>query len=196
MLFTIVHPYTVKIDAGNLHDAMRAFVKTYYHLKINDLIVKDYARHYQANLKYFNTPAGKRQVGINFAPYGGLVNPGPLLTGNVLNYNPYPVVPAMAVRTPIVAQVVYGDDDGKTQPTAPVKATSGTTTTSGTTVKRNFYMVSPVASPVLPTVPTAGPLSPFATRLVGTPVSPVMAPMVLSPVSPAISLFGQRIALP
>jgi hypothetical protein len=57
-------------------------------------------------------------------------------------------------------------------------------------------LVTPIASPVLPSIPTAGPISPFAQRLVAHPLGLVPSPMVLSPISPAISLFGQRIAFP
>lgn len=175
-LFTVVSPYTVKIDAGNLHDAMKSFAKQYYHLKINDFIIKDYMNHYKANLKYFKND-GRTRIGINVNPWTGPIVPGPLISQNVLHYTP-----------PIVTRVVREKEDDKKELEPKGKEEE---------VTRKFYAISPIASPVLPSVPVAGPLSPFNQRLVARPMSPSI-PMAHSPtfsmgaISPPM-LFGNRI---
>jgi len=181
-LFTVVSPYTVKIDAGNLHDAMKSFVKQYYHLKINDFIVKDYMNHYKANLKYFNRD-GRRRVGISINPWTGPIVPGPLISQNVLHYTP-----------PMIARVVREKDEDDDKKEAKPKDSSSKKDDDEEVVRR-FYAVSPVASPVLPALPVAGPLSPFNTKMVARPVTPVLSPTFsLGPITPP-TLFGQRVAM-
>ena len=185
-LFTVVSPYTVKIDAGNLHDAMKSFAKQYYHHKINEFIVKDYTRHYKANLKY-SSMGGRRRIGININPWMGPVVPGPIISQNVLHYTP-----------PIVTRVVKESDDDK------VELKPKTTETKDKEdkedkeeVTRRFYAVSPVASPMLPSVPIAGPLGAFNQRLVARPIAGMAMPLAGSmtgmpmagmPMSPTYSM--------
>lgn len=192
MLYTIVSPYTVKINAGNLHDAMKSFVKNYYDLKVNELIVKDYNSHYRTNLKYF-LDNGHRRVGLSFSPFHGPVVQGPLLTGNVLNYYP-------AISTLIITQVVDDDKEGKVELKEKPIGTDTNKDEKDSTVTRRLMAVSPVASPSLPSVPTAGPLFPFRQSLVASPVGiaapvvPVVSPTFsMGAVSPTITLFGHQI---
>lgn len=207
----LVSPFTVKINADNLHDAMKAFVKNYYNLKLNEMIVKDHMRHYKATAQYFKQN-GHRRVGMNFVPYTGVVNYGPPLTGPLIQNG------ILHVRKQPVFRITRDDDKKDFKPLTPKPVPDAKDgektddTKDGETVERKLVVVTPTYAPKLPPVPVAGPLYPFATenvvREVGAVASPVLGvaspgvgvvsptlgfgSKVLSPVSPVL-LFGQRI---
>ena len=67
-IFQVVSPYLVSLNANDLNSAVKQFAKTYYHMKINNIIIKDQIRNYRANLKYFKAH-GRPRVGIRMHPY-------------------------------------------------------------------------------------------------------------------------------
>ena len=67
-VFNVVSPYLVSLNANDLTSAVKQFAKTYYHMKINEIIIKDQIRNYRANLKYFKEH-GKPRVGIRMFPH-------------------------------------------------------------------------------------------------------------------------------
>lgn len=67
-VYNIVSPYTVSLNSTDLTSAVKQFAKTYYHMKINEIIIKDQIRNYRANLKYFKDN-GRPRVGIRMFPH-------------------------------------------------------------------------------------------------------------------------------
>lgn len=67
-IYTVVSPYLVSLNASDLTSAVKQFAKTYYHMKINEIIIKDQIKNYRANLKYFKEH-GHPRVGIRMFPY-------------------------------------------------------------------------------------------------------------------------------
>lgn len=66
-LYTVISPYLVNLNANDLTSAVKQFAKTYYHMKINEIIIKDQIKNYRATLKYFNN--GSPRVGIRMFPH-------------------------------------------------------------------------------------------------------------------------------
>lgn len=67
-IFNVVSPYLVSLNANDLTSAVKQFAKTYYHMKINEIIIKDQMKNYRANLQYFKNQ-GKPRVGIRMFPH-------------------------------------------------------------------------------------------------------------------------------
>ena len=67
-LFSVVQPYFASINASDLTSAVKQFAKTYYHMKINEIIIKDHIKNYRATLKYFKDH-GHPRVGIRMFPH-------------------------------------------------------------------------------------------------------------------------------
>lgn len=67
-VYTVVSPYLVNLNANDLTSAVKQFAKTYYHMKINEIIIKDRIKNYRANLKYYKEH-GRPRVGIRMFPY-------------------------------------------------------------------------------------------------------------------------------
>ena len=67
-VYTVVSPYLVNLDASDLTTAVKQFAKTYYHMKINEIIIKDQIKNYRATLKYFKDNGAPR-VGIRMFPH-------------------------------------------------------------------------------------------------------------------------------
>ena len=67
-VYTVVSPYLVNLNANDLTSAVKQFAKTYYHMKINEIIVKDQIKNYRATLKYFKDN-GTPRVGIRMFPH-------------------------------------------------------------------------------------------------------------------------------
>lgn len=67
-VYSVVSPYLVNINANDLTSAVKQFAKTYYHMKINEIIIKDQIRHHRATLKYLKDN-GRPHVGIKVFPH-------------------------------------------------------------------------------------------------------------------------------
>lgn len=67
-VFTVVSPYLVSLNASDLTSAVKQFAKTYYHMKINEIIIKDHIRHHRATLNYLKEN-GHNRVGIRVFPH-------------------------------------------------------------------------------------------------------------------------------
>ena len=67
MLFQIVHPVAMTINAESFKDAVKNFVKMNQNLTLSTLILTDQARYMKANLNYYNV-ADKHKVGISLFP--------------------------------------------------------------------------------------------------------------------------------
>lgn len=67
-VFSVVSPYLVNLEATDLTSAVRKFAKTYYHMKINEIIIKDHMKNYRATLKYIERN-GRPAVGLRMFPY-------------------------------------------------------------------------------------------------------------------------------
>lgn len=67
MLFNVIQPFFLKIKSTDLITAVKTFAKNYHYLKINEIIIKDQMKYYNAKLKLFK----KGKLGINLSPYFG-----------------------------------------------------------------------------------------------------------------------------
>ena len=67
MLFHVVHPIAMTVNAESFKDAVKNFVKLNQDLTLTSLILTDQARYMKANLNYFNV-ADKQKVGISLFP--------------------------------------------------------------------------------------------------------------------------------
>ena len=74
-VFNVVAPYLVDIDATDLTSAVKKFAKTYYHMKVDELIIKDQIRNHRARIKYLNQN-NRNRMGISIAPFAGGFVPG------------------------------------------------------------------------------------------------------------------------
>jgi hypothetical protein len=67
MLYHVLSPFPAKIESDNIKDAIKNFVKLYYNMTINNMILKDSAQHMKAKIKYYQED-GRNKVGINMFP--------------------------------------------------------------------------------------------------------------------------------
>jgi len=68
MLFSVVSPVTIQIDADSFKEAIKQFAKLHYHMNLSSIIIRDQMnRNYQADLRYYND-LGRRKVGIDMYP--------------------------------------------------------------------------------------------------------------------------------
>jgi hypothetical protein len=68
MLFNVVSPVVLQIDADSFKEAIKQFAKLHYHMNLSSIIIRDQMnRNYQADLNYYNLD-GRRKVGIDMYP--------------------------------------------------------------------------------------------------------------------------------
>jgi hypothetical protein len=67
MLFQVVHPVVMTINAESFKDAVKNFVKMNQDLTLTSLILTDQSRYMKANLNFYNE-ANKHKVGISLFP--------------------------------------------------------------------------------------------------------------------------------
>jgi hypothetical protein len=68
MLFSVVSPIAVQIDADSFKEAIKQFAKLHYHMNLSSIIIRDQMnRNYQADLRYYSD-LGRRKVGIDMYP--------------------------------------------------------------------------------------------------------------------------------
>jgi hypothetical protein len=68
MLFSVVSPVVVEIDADSFKEAIKQFAKLHYHMNLSSIIIRDQMnRNYQADLNYYDLD-GRRKVGIDMYP--------------------------------------------------------------------------------------------------------------------------------
>jgi hypothetical protein len=82
MLFQVVHPVVMSINAESFKDAVKNFVKMNQDLTLTSLILTDQARYMKANLNFYNV-ADKQKVSISLFPTVwplGVKNDGEIVT--------------------------------------------------------------------------------------------------------------------
>jgi hypothetical protein len=68
MLFNVVSPIAVQIDADSFKEAIKQFAKLHYHMNLSSIIIRDQMnRNYRADLRYYSD-LGRRKVGIDMYP--------------------------------------------------------------------------------------------------------------------------------
>ena len=68
MLYSVVSPIAVQIDADSFKEAIKQFAKLHYHMNLSSIIIRDQMnRNYQADLRYYDV-LGRRKVGIDMYP--------------------------------------------------------------------------------------------------------------------------------
>ena len=140
--YSIVSPYLVNINAGDLTSAVRQFTKLYYRMKINEIIIKDQMKHYRATLKYFKEN-NKNRVGIRMFPHMYPVAPSTIpissvyskyastyhKDGTIKDYVHSPVNPAILVTSKTTVDTDADSDGSKASfvmsPMSPLGFTGG-----------------------------------------------------------------------
>ena len=124
--YSIVSPYLVNINAGDLTSAVRQFTKLYYRMKINEIIIKDQMKHYRATLKYFKEN-NKNRVGIRMFPHMYPIAPSTIpissvytkyastyhKDGTIKDYVHSPVNPAILVTSKTTVDTDADSDGSK-----------------------------------------------------------------------------------
>ena len=67
MIYNIVHPYAMALNADSFGEAIKNYVKINHDLSLRELIITDNIRHMKANLKYYNKD-NKKKVSISLFP--------------------------------------------------------------------------------------------------------------------------------
>jgi hypothetical protein len=87
-------------------DALKEFVKLNRHMNITNMIIRDQAKHYQANIRYYQEDT-RNKVGIDVYPTSF-----PFLPPIVTNNHPFNVFPSspfgpLSPLSPVVPTVIH-----------------------------------------------------------------------------------------
>ena len=68
MIYQVIHPYAMSINADSFKNAVKNYVKMNQHLTLTSLIITDQSRYMKANLDYYNINDIKyiRNVTVNY----------------------------------------------------------------------------------------------------------------------------------
>ena len=81
MIYNIVSPFSLSINADSYKEAVKNFIKINYNLNINRLIIKNKNEYMKAKIDYYNK-LGHKKFGVKLMPYNnGYVYP----TSNVIS---------------------------------------------------------------------------------------------------------------
>jgi hypothetical protein len=75
MIYQVVHPYVMSINAESFKDAIKNYVKMNHNLTLGNIIITDQARQYmKAKVNYYNVD-DKRKANITLLPTIGPLGP-------------------------------------------------------------------------------------------------------------------------
>ena len=66
-VFTVTSPMYHVLDAENVKDAIKSYVKFYHNYNIQRMMIQDQARHYEAVIKQWKHDT-RNKFGINYYP--------------------------------------------------------------------------------------------------------------------------------
>ena len=67
MIYNIVHPFSLTLNADSFGEAIKNYVKINHDLSLTELILTDQTRHMKANIKYYNKD-NKKKANISLVP--------------------------------------------------------------------------------------------------------------------------------
>lgn len=112
MKIQIVSPIVSDIYGDSYKDAIKNFVKINHNMKLNNIIFKDQADHYKANLKYYMED-GRNKVGIDMYPinYNSMIINDTFLPSSqplspLFSHLMSPLSPMSPMMTPFIPTVI------------------------------------------------------------------------------------------
>jgi hypothetical protein len=112
MIFQIVAPFTSTMYGDSFKDAIKDFVKLNRHMNITNMIIRDQAKHYQANIRYYQEDT-RNKVGIDVYPTTFPFMPPIVVNGSMNNTMPFaplsPLSPLgpLSPISPVVPTVIH-----------------------------------------------------------------------------------------
>ena len=166
MIFQVVSPIVMSINGDNLKSAIKNFIKTNHALRLQNIIVKDQNKHYEAVFKYHKN-SGRNKVGINIFPSSSSIVTSPTIISTIPSIGPTIITPTVptasiiATRGPIVGNQV---DMGPTvanvvSPIGPtIVSTNPIVTSSGSNIATTANSIligsEDYVSPISPFIPS------------------------------------------
>lgn len=144
MIYNIVSPFSLSINADSYKEAVKEFIKLNYSLNINRLIIKNKNEYMKAKIDYYNK-LGHKKFGVKLMPYNnGYVYP----TSNVISpLSLTPTSPISPIPTSSLTSIPIA-------PISPIPTSSITSIPIPLSPISNLKQISPIIDDKMYSFPT------------------------------------------